>query len=46
MNLQAMIDDAKTRENNVFAKFQQYDADGSGAIDEVNANTKWKMPKN
>ena len=42
MDLQAMIDDAKARENNVFAKFQQYDADGSGAIDEVSANNNKK----
>ena len=40
-----MIDDAKARENNVFAKFQQYDADGSGAIDEVSANNNKKIGK-
>jgi hypothetical protein len=38
MNLQNMIDSAKTRESEVFVKFQQYDIDGSGAIDEVRAN--------
>ncbi len=30
-----MIHEAKSREMGLYEKFQEYDADGSGAIDEV-----------
>eukprot|EP00227_Mantoniella_beaufortii_P016321 CAMPEP_0197598238 /NCGR_PEP_ID=MMETSP1326-20131121/28930_1 /TAXON_ID=1155430 /ORGANISM="Genus nov. species nov., Strain RCC2288" /LENGTH=100 /DNA_ID=CAMNT_0043165019 /DNA_START=116 /DNA_END=415 /DNA_ORIENTATION=+ len=34
MTLLSMIDNAKSREADVYTKFQQYDADASGFIDE------------
>ena len=46
MDIQTMIDNAKARENDVFDKFRQYDADGSGAIDEVRAPRGGKLKKN
>ena len=35
MDLKSMIHEAKSREMGLYEKFQEYDADGSGAIDEV-----------
>ena len=35
MDLKSMILEAKSREMGLYEKFQEYDADGSGAIDEV-----------
>lgn len=35
MDLKSMIHEAKSREMGLYEKFQEYDGDGSGAIDEV-----------
>lgn len=35
MDLKSMIHEAKSREMGLYEKFQEYDGDGSGAINEV-----------
>ena len=47
MDLKSMIHEAKSREMGLYAKFQEYDNDGSGFLDEVRVEGRvalWDVP--
>lgn len=47
MDLKSMIHEAKSREMGLYQKFQEYDADGSGVLDEVRVEGRvalWDVP--